>query len=366
MSMNSIYRGDKLSLEIYGESHSPSIGVLIEGLPADVKPEEDKTAAFMKRRAPGQNAWSTPRKEKDEVHFEEKDGKLHGFIINTNTKPKDYAKIMNTPRPSHADYTARLKYGEEASKSGGGIFSGRMTAPLCIAGSIAMQQLSKMGVEIYAHVKSIAGVNDASYFDYTPLSAEFKKSMTEVASKEFPVVLDEAGEMMKAKIEEARMEEDSVGGIVECVIYGMPKGIGGPIFSGIEGKIAQMIYAVPAVKGVQFGNGYDIAELKGSENNDAFGYDENGELHLLTNHSGGILGGISVGGSVAPIVFDCAMKPTPSISKEQKTVDLAEHKNTTITIEGRHDPCIVPRAVPVIEAAAAIAIYDMILASKEG
>ena len=339
MNSSSTYQGDALDIMIYGESHSETIGVYITGLPEDVTPDPAKTAAFMARRAPGKNAWSTPRKEADEVIFERNGTMLHGYIVNTNTKPKDYASIMNCPRPSHADYAARLLYGDEASKSGGGIFSGRMTAPLWIA-----------------------GVSDDSYFDHGVNDASFRAALGAVETKEFPVVDDAKGEEMKAKIEEARMEGDSVGGIIECVVYGYPEGIGGPIFDGIEAKLAQILYAIPAVKGVEFGNGFEGSDLKGSENNDPFTYDDNGNLTLKTNHSGGIQGGISLG-DVAPIVFDIALKPTPSISKSQETVDMAEHKNTTINIEGRHDPCVAPRAVPVVEAAAAIALYDMLLVS---
>ena len=364
MSMNSIYRGDVLSLDIYGQSHSESIGVYIKGLPAGVEPDKEKTQAFMKRRAPGQNKWSTPRKEADEVIFEEEGDSLHGYIVNTNTKPKDYASIMNKPRPSHADFTAPMIYGEDASRSGGGIFSGRMTAPLCIAGSIALQQLAKEGISIAAHLKEVAGVKDRSYLDLDPLDEGFRKDLEAVARKEFPVVDDTKGDKMKDAIDLARMEGDSVGGIIECVVYGMPCGIGGPLFYGIEGKIAQIIYAIPAVKGIEFGNGFEATRLKGSENNDAFVMDGD-KVKLETNRSGGILGGISVGGECAPIVFDVAIKPTPSISREQRTVDIKEKKDTTLVIEGRHDPCIAPRAVPVVEAACAIALYDMILAGKE-
>ena len=363
--MRSIYRGEVLDLEIYGESHSPTIGVLIKGLPEGVMPDEDKTGALMKRRAPGQNKWSTPRKEKDEVIFETSDdGRLHGYIVNSNTKPKDYASIMNKPRPSHADLTAKIKYGDKASESGGGIFSGRMTAPMCIAGSIALQQLAARGISIYSHVKNIAGVSDDTYFAHPVLDEGFKTSLESVAAKEFPVIDDAAGEQMKEKIEAARMDLDSVGGVIETVVYGMPAGIGGPLFDGLEGKIAQIIYAVPAVKGIEFGNGFEAAALRGSENNDAFRITDDGNITLATNRSGGILGGITVGGSAAPVVFDCCLKPTPSIGREQDTVDIKEKTNTKISIEGRHDPCIVPRAVPVIEAATAIAIYDAILAEE--
>ena len=364
MSMKSLYKGEVLNLEIYGESHSPTIGVYIEGLPEGVSPNEGKTRDLMARRAPGKNKWSTPRQEKDEVIFEKEGGRLHGYIINSNTKPKDYASIMNKPRPSHADYTAGLKYGDQASKSGGGIFSGRMTAPLCIAGSIAINELEKRGITICSHIKAIAGEKDDSYFCHGPQDEGFKENLLKVKGKEFPAVSEVAADKMKAKIEEARMDQDSVGGIIETVVYGIEGGLGGPLFDGLEGKIAQIIFAVPAVKGIEFGNGFEAAGLRGSENNDSFIFDQEGKLKLKTNRSGGIQGGITVGGSVAPVVFDCAIKPTPSISKEQDTVDLKEKKNTKLQIEGRHDPCIVPRAVPVIEAATAIAIYDLLL-SKE-
>ena len=362
MSSSSTYQGDALDIMIYGESHSEAIGVYINGLPEDVQPDTAKTAAFMARRAPGKNAWSTPRKEADEVIFERNGAMLHGYIINTNTKPKDYASIINCPRPSHADYAARLLYGDEASKSGGGIFSGRMTAPLCIAGSIALQELNKRGIQISAHLKKVAGISDDTYFDHGVNDEGFRTALLQVADKEFPVVDDVKGELMKEKIEQARMDGDSVGGVIECVVYGFPEGIGGPIFDGIEAKLAQILYAIPAVKGVEFGNGFEGSDLRGSENNDAFVFDNEGRLTMKTNHSGGIQGGISLG-DVAPIVFDIAMKPTPSISRSQETVDLQEHKNTTINIEGRHDPCVAPRAVPVVEAAAAIALYDLLLVS---
>ena len=362
MNSSSTYQGDALDIMIYGESHSEAIGVYINGLPEDVVPDSAKTAAFMARRAPGKNAWSTPRKEPDEVIFERNGTMLHGYIINTNTKPKDYASIMNRPRPSHADYAARLLYGDEASKSGGGIFSGRMTAPLCIAGSIALQELNKRGIQISAHLKKIADISDDSYFDHGVTDEGFRNRLSIVENKEFPVVDDEKGELMKARIEEARADGDSVGGVIECVVYGYPEGIGGPIFDGIEAKLAQILFAIPAVKGVEFGNGFEGSALRGSGNNDPFIFDDEGNLTLKTNHSGGIQGGISLG-DAAPIVFDVAMKPTPSISRTQETVDLEKHENTIINIEGRHDPCVAPRAVPVVEAAAAIALYDMLLVS---
>lgn len=361
--MDSTFRGESLELTIYGQSHSPTIGVYIKGLPEGVTPDPEFTAKLMGRRAPGNNAWSTPRKEKDAVIFENaEDGALHGYIVNTNTKPKDYASIMNKPRPGHADYTGKIKYKDEAAQSGGGIFSGRMTAPMCIAGSIALNELNKMGVSVHAHLKKCGGVLDDSYYDHAVNDISFKEALAASGGKEFPAVSDEAGELMKAEIEKARMDCDSVGAVVECVIYGLPAGLGGPIFDGLEGKIARLIYSIPAVKGVEFGAGFGAADLRGSENNDPFVM-EDGQVTLKTNNCGGILGGISVGGGV-PLVFDCAFKPTPSISKTQETVDLTTGTNTVINIEGRHDPCVAPRAVPVVEAAAALAVYDEILKER--
>ncbi|MBP5180713.1 MAG: chorismate synthase [Clostridiales bacterium] len=360
--MDSTYKGEKLELKIYGQSHSPTIGVYIKGLPSSVAPDEEYTRALMGRRAPGKNKWSTPRSEKDEVIFERADGVLHGYIVNSNTKPKDYASILNKPRPGHADYTGKIKYRDEAAQSGGGIFSGRMTAPLCIAGSIALNELEKRGISIYAHLKKCAGAKDESYYDHGVNDEDFRKKLSVVKTKEFPVVDDAAGSKMKDKIEEARMDCDSVGAVVECVIYGLPAGIGGPIFDGLEGKIANLIYAIPAVKGVEFGAGFAVADMRGSENNDPFRY-EGEKVILESNNCGGILGGISVG-DAAPLVFDCAFKPTPSISKTQNTIDIKEKVNTDINIEGRHDPCVAPRAVPVVEAAAALAIYDAVLAEE--
>ena len=358
--MQSIYNGDAIKLKIYGESHSERIGVYIAGLPEDLQIDERYTASVMARRAPGKNFWSTPRKEPDKVIFERKNGMVHGYIVNTNTKPGDYQSTLNKPRPSHADYTASLLYKEEAAKSGGGIFSGRMTAPLCIAGSIAKKELAKRGIEVYAHILQVEEISDVGYYEgFT------KEEIASVWKKDFPAIDNEASQLMIDAISAALKDGDSVGGVIETVIYGIPGGIGGPLFDGIEGKIAEIVYAVPAVKGVEFGYGFESSYLRGSENNDPFMLDKDGNVTLKTNKCGGILGGISVGSDV-PIVFSTAIKPTPTISKEQETVDIAAKENTTISVKGRHDPCIAPRAVPVIECAAAIAIYDMIIAKERG
>lgn len=344
------FSGDKIKVGIYGESHSEDIGVRLEGLEFSTL-DEEKLRDFMKRRAPGQNAWSTPRKEADEVIIDKlENGLFEAHILNTNIRPSDYSNLLRTPRPSHADFTAGLKYGPNFKSSGGGSFSGRLTAPMCIAGFLALTYLAEKGIRISSRIKSIGGISDGA------LDLE---KLKDVRNKEFPVIDDEAGEKMKKVIEEARTSEDSIGGVIETVIEGMPSGIGGPIFEGIEGKIAQICFAIPAVKGIEFGNGFEAAKLRGSENNDSLVF-EDGKLKLETNRCGGILGGISVGGDVAPIVFDCAIKPTPTIGKEQRTVDLETKENTTLKAKGRHDPCIVPRAVPVFEAAAALAIADLI------
>ena len=373
------FTGNKIKLGIYGESHSPSIGVCLEGLNYD-KLDTTVLASFMKRRAPGQNAWSTPRKEEDSVVIDLlQKGLFKAHIDNTNIKPHDYSNLLITPRPGHADYTARLKYGEDFKSSGGGAFSGRMTAPLCIAGFLAKSYLEEKSIKIFAHIKSIAGVKDEAYnFDDRTNEEDFLKKLEEVSKKEFPVIDDKAGEQMKEKIAKAREKGDSVGGTIEVIVQGLPGGIGGPIFEGIEAKIAELCFAVPACKGVEFGNGFEAAQLSGSSNNDSFIFDgpsrasgttmssgvaealEAPQIKLSSNRCGGILGGISVGGTVAPIVFDVAVKPTPTISKEQTTVNLETKENTTITVGGRHDPCIVPRAVPVYEAVAALALADVI------
>ena len=370
------FTGTNLKVGIYGESHSESIGVRLEGLACD-KLDTNALAAFMKRRAPGQNDWSTPRKEADEVIIDTlQNGLFEAHIQNTNTKPHDYSNLLRTPRPGHADFTARLKYGESFNSSGGGAFSGRLTAPLCAAGFLAMSYLEQKGIKINAHIKSIAGVKDETYnFDDRANEKVFLEKLADVPQKEFPVIDDSKGELMKEAIAKARANNDSVGGTIEVVIQGIPGGIGGPIFEGIEAKIAALCFAVPACKGVEFGNGFGAAELNASTNNDSFIFDgpstssgtagvaealEAPQLKLHTNRCGGILGGISVSGTVAPIVFDVAVKPTPTISKEQNTVDLETKSNTTITVGGRHDPCIVPRAVPVYEAVAALALADFI------
>jgi len=326
--------GNCFRFTIFGQSHAPAIGVTIEGLPSGFEIDMEKLNAFMARRAPG-GKYSTARKEADKPEFIAGlvNGKTCGapvtaIIYNKDTRSGDYEYMRTVPRPGHADYTAMVKYGPSRDYAGGGQFSGRLTAPLCIAGGIAMQLLEKLGVSIEAKILSIGGERDE--------------------------------EKMYELIDKVRLEGDSVGGLIGCTVTGLPAGIGEPMFGGMENRIAQAVFGVPAVKGIEFGAGFEAANMRGSECNDPFRLD-NGETVTVGNNHGGILGGISSG---MPIEFRVAIKPTPSIMREQKTVDLATMEETALQVRGRHDPCIVPRAVPCIEAAAAVAVFDAYLENK--
>ena len=352
--------GQNIRLSIYGGSHDPEIGVHAEGLPKGEPISIDTLQAFMKRRAPGQNAYSTTRKEADAPVFLSgiSDGKtngehLHAVIYNQNQRSGDYDSLADIPRPSHADFAARMKYGAEVDLRGGGHFSGRLTAPLCIVGGICLQILKRRGIHIAAHIASVGAVQDER-FDPVALS---EADMDALLLKDFPVLSDDRGTEMRSVIEEARLASDSVGGMIECAAIGLPAGLGEHMFSGVEGRIAQIVFGIPAVKGIEFGNGFECAALRGSENNDPFVTDGK-TVRTRTNHAGGILGGMTSG---MPIVFRAALKPTPSIGIEQDSVSLSKMKNVRFTVKGRHDPCIVPRAVPVFEAAMAIAVLDLLL-----
>ena len=344
--------GEHLHLTIFGQSHAPAIGMTLEGLPAGEAIDMEALQGFLNRRAPGQNEWSTPRKEADVPEFLSGlvgnvtcGAPLTAIIRNTNTRSGDYAGLSVVPRPGHADFTAAVKYGGHADFAGGGAFSGRLTAPLCIAGGICLQLLRRRGITVISRIAAIGGGTDTA-----PLTAS-------TAEKPFPVVEDAAGEAIRAAIAASKAEGDSVGGIIECAVLGLPVGLGGPLFDGMEGKIASIIFGIPAVKGIEFGAGFAAAALRGSENNDAFTV-ENGTVKTVTNHCGGILGGITNG---MPLTFRTAFKPTPSIAKEQQSVNLTSLTPETLRVQGRHDPCIVPRAVPCVEAAAAVAVYDALL-----
>lgn len=351
--------GNRVTVEIFGESHSNAIGMTLCGVPAGETIDMDALQNFMDRRAPGRDATATARKEPDRPEFlcGVVDGVTTGapitaIIRNTDQHSRDYEKLRHVPRPSHADYAASVKYNGYNDIRGGGAFSGRLTAPLCIAGGIALQILAKRGITVGAHLHSIAGIADMP-FDAVALDSE---TLLAAGKKPFPVLSDEAGEQMRGTILAAKQDGDSVGGVIECAILGMPAGYGGPLFSGVEGKLSAALFGIPAVKGVEFGSGFAAARMRGSVHNDPFTY-KDGKVVTTTNNSGGIQGGITNG---MPILFRLAMKPTPSIAMEQKTVDLAAHEDTTLVIGGRHDPCVAARAVPAVEAAAALCILDLL------
>lgn len=352
--------GRYLKVTIFGGSHEPFIGVTISGLPIGVEINFDKMNAFLARRAPGNSIYATPRKEADTpiVQSGLLDGKtttepLTIIIENTNTKSQDYGKHRDIPRPAHADYTASVKYGDSVNMAGGGPFSARLTAPLCVAGAIALQLLEEQGIQIGAHIYSIEHFQDTP-FNPVAISTSL---IQELKTSDFPVISKTQGELMKDAILTALSEEDSVGGIVECCAIGIPSGIGGPMYDGIEGLLSSIYFGIPAVKGVEFGAGFECTKLRGSVNNDAFTMDE-ATVKTKTNNHGGILGGISSG---MPLISRLAFKPTPSIAKEQDSVSLSKGVNEKIKIVGRHDPCVVLRAVPVVEAATAIGLLDLFL-----
>lgn len=358
--MSSTY-GDKLKLSIFGQSHAKAIGMCLDGIPAGLSVDFDKLQAFLDRRAPGNNSYSTTRKESDKPEF--LSGIVNGYtcgapiaavIENQNTRSGDYENLKDCPRPGHADYPAQVKYKGYQDVAGGGHFSGRLTASLCIAGGLCKQWLEAKGIQIGAHILNLAGIADEpDVLDW--LNPDFLQISTD-----FPVVNPDAGKKMQEAIAQAKAEGDSVGGIIECMVSGLSAGLGEPMFGGIESKLAQIIYGIPAVKGLDFGSGFCGSYLRGSQNNDAYAIQE-GKIITKTNNAGGILGGITNG---MPLVFSVAIKPTPSIAKEQGSVSLSKMQQQNLIIQGRHDPCIVPRAVPVVEAAAAIAIMDIYLSNS--
>lgn len=352
--------GEKIRISIFGESHGSAIGVVLDGLPAGEALNFDAISLQMSRRAPGRDLSSTPRRENDLPQI--LSGVLNGattgvplcaVIENTNTKSGDYENLKFVPRPGHSDYTAFLRYGGWNDVRGGGHFSGRLTAPLVFAGAVCRQILQRHGVLIGAHVADIGGQKDAA-FDPADISESL---LAKLSSAYFPVINPEAETRMREVIESVRLAQNSVGGVVECAAIGVPAGVGDPMFGGIEPVMSSILFGIPACKGVEFGVGFGTAALHGSENNDAFYYDGE-QIKTKTNHAGGILGGISTG---MPIVFRAAFKPTPSISLEQDSVDLTAKIDTKLCIHGRHDPCIVPRAVPAVEAAAAIALLNIMI-----
>ncbi len=364
--------GQNLTLSIFGGSHDPEIGMTLVGFPAGVRLPEAELLRFMARRAPGQGPWATARREPDVPVFtdgviveESDEGRVYitngapmrAVILNQNQRSGDYANLSDTPRPSHADYPARVKFGETVDLRGGGKYSGRLTAPLCIAGAFCLSYLRERGILVGAHISAIGSVTDKP-FDRVHLTSD---ALLSPGMLPFAVIDPDAGEAMRGEIECARMGGDSVGGAVECAVLGLPAGLGDHPFDGMEGRMAAILYSIPAVKAVAFGDGFDFVRGYGSIHNDAYVM-EGGAVRTTTNHCGGIVGGMSTG---MPVVFSVAFKPTPSIGIEQDSVSLATGENVKMTVKGRHDPCIVPRAVPVVEAAAAVAVCDMMLDEEE-
>ena len=357
--MSSTYQG-RLTLSIFGQSHAPAVGMTLEGLPPGETIDLALLQEFLDRRAPGRNSWSTPRRESDVPEFLAGlvEGRTCGvpitaIIRNENTRSGDYENLRQVPRPGHGDFTAQMKFHGAQDVHGGGHFSGRLTAPLCIAGGLCLQVLRRRGITIAAHIAAIGGIADAPLDPAQP----DREVLEGLGRLEFPVLDAGAGEAMKGAIEEARSQGDSLGGIVECAVLGLPPGLGDPIFDGMENRIARLVFGIPAVKGLEFGAGFAAAGMRGSLHNDAF-YWEQGAVKTRTNRHGGILGGITTG---MPLVFRAAVKPTPSIGKAQESVNLLTGEPAELAVKGRHDPCIVPRAVPCMEAAAAIAVLDALL-----
>ena len=361
--MSGIY-GMNIKMAIYGESHGASIGLVIDGVPPGLQLDLEQIEKEMARRAPGKNQLSTQRKESDS--FAIQSGFFEGYttgtplcvvIKNSDQHSKDYSILKDKMRPGHADYAGFVRYQGFNDYRGGGHFSGRLTAPLVFMGAVAKQALAQAGILVGAHILQIADIKEENF---NPLGIEDKK-IVELAGKDFAVMDDAIGEKMQAKILEAKAELNSVGGVIEAMVTNVPAGLGAPYFDSVESRLSHALFSVPAVKGVEFGDGFGISAMTGAEANDQLHY-EDGKVVAETNHNGGITGGITNG---MPVIFRVAIKPTPSISREQKTISLQEKCDTTLTIVGRHDPCIVQRAVPVIEAVTAWTMWDLLLEAKK-
>ncbi len=348
--------GENIRLTLFGESHGAAVGMTLEGIPAGLRLDTDALQAFLDRRAPGRSAAATARREADRPEFLSglRDRVVTGSPIaavlrNTDARPGDYAALAEVPRPGHADYTARVKYFGHQDGAGGGHFSGRLTAPLCVAGGICLQLLAAEGIRVISRIAAVGGVEDEG------------ELVSSTAEKAFPTVSEARGRAMLAAIEAAAAAGDSLGGVIECRVLGLPAGLGDPIFGGMENRIAALVFGIPGVKGVEFGAGFAAAGMRGSEHNDPFLL-KDGKVVTSSNHAGGILGGITTG---MPLCFRAAVKPTPSIAMAQRTLDLARMEPAELRVAGRHDPCIVPRAVPCMEAAAALAVTDALLGRRK-
>jgi chorismate synthase len=356
--------GNNIRYTIWGESHGTAIGILIDGLPSGIALDFDSIQFEINRRKPGTNGLTTSRKEKD--GFKILSGLFNDFttgsplcilIENTDTKSEHYTIMKNLMRPSHADYTGYIKYNGFNDYRGGGHFSGRLTAPLVIAGAIAKQILKQNNIVIGSHIKQIGDIVDTS-FNMTDIPYELLEKLRKMC---FPTINSDKTEKMIQLVNEIKQEGDSIGGLIETAIINLPPGMGSPFFDSFESTLSHIIFSIPSVKGIEFGAGFSLASMKGSKANDELFYDQN-KVSTYTNNNGGILGGISNG---MPVVFRTVIKPTPSISLQQRTIDIKSQTDSQIQITGRHDPCIVPRAIPAIEAAAAIAVLDMFFEGRK-
>ena len=356
--------GLNIKMSIYGESHGKAIGVVLDGLPPGLALDEEAISREMARRAPGQSALTTARKEKDAVEIQS--GFFNGYttgtplcarIANSDQHSKDYSILKDKMRPGHGDYAGYVRYQGYNDYRGGGHFSARLTAPLVFAGAVAKQALTQYGITVGAHILRIHDITEPGF---NPLG-ESETTLKAIDAKSFPVITDNIGEQMQNCILTAKGVLNSVGGVIELMAINLPAGLGAPYFDSVESRLSQILFSVPAVKGIEFGEGFGFAQLTGAEANDQMHYEE-GKVRCYTNHNGGITGGLTNG---MPLVFRVAMKPTPSISREQKTVSLAEQSDTTLTVVGRHDPCIVQRAVPVIEAVTAWTLWDLLIEAKK-
>lgn len=351
--------GNSLAVTLFGESHGKAIGVVIDGIASGIAVDEDYIASQLSRRRP-KDATSTPRQEKDE--FSILSGVFEGYttgtpicisIPNADTHSSDYGEMQYKMRPSHADYTANCRYNGFQDYRGGGHFSGRITAALVVAGACVLPALNKKGIYVGTHIKNIAGVNDREF--------ENDNDIISISKKDFPVLDNEQGEKMREKILAAKCDGDSVGGVLQTAVIGLPAGVGEPWFDTTEGMLSHAMFSIPAVKGIEFGLGFDFANQTGSAANDQM-YVDGDSIKCYTNNNGGVIGGITNG---MPILFNTVIKPTPTINKEQKTVDINTMSDTTLAARGRHDPCIVHRAAVVVESVTALVIADM-LTSKFG
>ena len=362
--MSSSY-GETIRFTLFGQSHGPVVGVTMEGVPPGFPIDLEALQAFLNRRAPGRSPTATARREEDRPEFLSGlvgnvtcGAPLTAVIPNRDIHPQDYRSFRDCPRPGHGDYTAQAKFHGTQDAAGGGHLSGRLTAPLCIAGGICLQLLAREGVTIAAHIQAIGDQEDLPFDPVAVGEAELQTLL----ARPFPVLRESAEAAMTQTILEAKAAGDSVGGVIECAALGLQPGWGDPIFGGMENRIAQAVFGIPGVRGVEFGAGFSAARLRGSEHNDAFCL-EDGQVRTKTNRHGGILGGITSG---MPLLFRVAIKPTPSISRPQESISMSRREPVTLEIPGRHDPCIVPRAVPCVEAAAAVAKYDAYLQGKKG